>query len=482
MAIFGDARVCHLTKLLAKSVAPFCRRHVAHLLGSRTTFCNFVGMANSVGGQISVDQGEVKKAVSAAAMGNCLEWFDFGVYSYLAVTIGKVFFPSEDPTTELLASFAVFAVAFLVRPLGGLFFGPLGDKIGRSKVLAATIIMMSGATFAIGLLPSYATIGIWAPIGLILARMVQGFSTGGEYGGAATFIVEYAPDKKRGFLASWLEFGTLAGFSLGAVLVTGFTLVLSDQAMLDWGWRIPFLMAGPLGVVGLYLRLKLEDSPVFQALENAADVAESPLRSAVEHWREMLLCIGLVIILNVAYYTVLTYLPSYLTERLGIEPSHALTFLVATMVAMMLVITQVGRLSDRFGRKLILISACIGFILFSYPAFWLISQGVMLTTIAGLTILGLLVVLLAGAMPATLPAIFPTKVRNGGFAIAYNLSTSAFGGTAPLVITWLISITDSNFIPAYYLMLAAAIAITPILIIPETAGKPLRGSSALHST
>lgn len=436
-------------------------------------------MTNTAGGQISVDNGEVKKAVGAAAMGNCLEWFDFGVYSYLAVTIGKVFFPSDNPTTETLAAFAVFAVAFLVRPLGGLFFGPLGDKVGRSKILAATIIMMSGATFVIGLLPSYATIGIWAPIGLILARMVQGFSTGGEYGGAATFIVEYAPDKQRGFLASWLEFGTLAGFTMGAVLVTAFTLILSDQAMLDWGWRIPFLMAGPLGIVGLYLRLKLEDSPVFQELENAADVAESPLRAVAAHWREMLLCIGLVIILNVAYYTVLTYLPSYLTERLGIEPSHALTFLVGTMIAMMLVITQMGKLSDRFGRKPMLVAACVGFIFFSYPAFWLISQGVMFATIAGLAILGFLVVLLAGVMPATLPAIFPTKVRYGGFAIAYNLSTSLFGGTAPLLITWLISVTDSNFIPAYYLMLAAAIAIAPILMIPETARKPLRGSSAL---
>lgn len=439
-------------------------------------------MSETADGQLSVDEGEVKKAVGAAAMGNCLEWFDFGVYSYLAVTVGQVFFPSEDPTTELMSSFAVFAVAFLVRPLGGLFFGPLGDKVGRSRVLAATIIMMSGATFMIGLLPSYATIGIWAPIGLIVARMIQGFSTGGEYGGAATFIVEYAPDEQRGFLASWLEFGTLAGFTLGAVLVTGFTLILSDQAMLDWGWRVPFLMAGPLGLIGLYLRLKLEDSPVFQELETKADVAESPLKAVAEHWREMLLCIGLVVILNVAYYTVLTYLPSYLTERLDIESSHALTFLVGTMIAMMLVITQVGRLSDRLGRKPVLIAACIGFILFSYPAFWLISQGMMVTTIAGLAILGFLVVLLAGVMPATLPAIFPTKVRYGGFAIAYNLSTSIFGGTAPFLITWLISITDSNFIPAYYLMLAAAVAIAPILMIPETSGKPLRGSSALNTT
>lgn len=428
-----------------------------------------------------VEPAAVRKAVTAAAMGNALEWFDFGVYSYLAVTIGQVFFPADGPMTSLLASFGVFAIAFLVRPLGGLFWGPLGDKVGRSKVLAATIILMSFGTVCVGLLPSYAQIGIWAPIGLIAARLVQGFSTGGEYGGAATFIVESSSDKHRGFMASWLEFGTLGGYVLGALLVQLLMFLLPPDAWLSWGWRLPFLLAAPLGLFGLYLRLKLEDSAAFAQLEAANKVSKTPLKEVfVKHGRELMLCIGLVIILNVAYYTVLSYLPSYLTEVLAISDQHSLIFLVATMLAMMCVIGVVGRLSDRIGRKPVMLAACLGFIFLSMPAFWLLMQGQMLLTIAGLALLGFLVVLLAGTMPAALPAIFPTHIRYGGFAIAYNISTSLFGGTAPLVITWLIKETGNDFVPAFYLMLAAAIALVPLMLIRETAGRPLRGSPAIE--
>jgi MHS family proline/betaine transporter-like MFS transporter len=233
-----------------------------------------------------INPATLKRAIGAAAIGNCMEWFDFGVYSYVAATIGRVFFPAHNPTSELLSSFGTFAVAFVARPFGGLFFGPLGDKVGRQAVLATTILLMAASTFIVGVLPSYAEIGVWAPILLIIARLVQGFSTGGEYGGAATFMVEYAPDKNRGFLCSWLEFGTLSGFSLGAGLVTLFTFLLPAPDMHSWGWRIPFLLAAPLGVVGLYLRLKLEDTPAYQGLEEAGKVEKSPLKVIlVEHWR-----------------------------------------------------------------------------------------------------------------------------------------------------------------------------------------------------
>ena len=423
----------------------------------------------------NVSDADVRKAVGAAAMGNALEWFDFGIYGYLAVTIGQVFFPSQSTTGSLLWVFAVFALAFLVRPLGGIFFGPLGDKIGRNRVLAATIIMMSAATFAIGLLPGYATAGLWAPAGLIVARLIQGFSTGGEYGGAATFMVEYASDKRRGFLSSWLEFGTLAGYILSGVLVATLTAVLSSEAMTSWGWRIPFLMAGPLGIIGLYLRLKLEDSPIFRELEKAGQVSKAPLRDTLRyHWRQMLLCIGLVIMLNVAYYTVLKYMPSYLTTQLNIGDLASLLLSLGTLAGMMILVTFIGRLSDNVGRKPILLGACLGFIFLAWPAFYLmIHGGGFVVTFAGMAILGLLVVLLSGVMPATLPAIFPTHIRYSGFAISYNVSTSLFGGTAPLIITWIISQTGNNYVPAFYLMGAAAISLVAVLFIKETAGKPL---------
>ncbi|HEX5339950.1 MAG TPA: MFS transporter [Gammaproteobacteria bacterium] len=424
-----------------------------------------------------IEKATLRRAIAAAALGNCMEWFDFGVYGYLAVTIGHIFFPSHNPTTELLAAFGGFAVAFVIRPFGGIFFGPLGDRIGRQRVLAVTIILMAASTFMIGVLPGYAQIGIWAPILLMLARLVQGFSTGGEYGGAATFMAEYAPDKQRGFLCSWLEFGTLGGFSLGAILVTLVTFGLSPEAMNAWGWRIPFLCAGPLGLIGLYLRLKLEETPDFQGLKDAGEVAASPLREALAtEWRQLLKCVGIVILLNVADYTFLTYMPSYLNTALGIGEQMGRVTLIGIMLAMMLVITPIGALSDRIGRKPILIASALGFIVLAWPAFWLMSQGSLALVTLGLAIPGLLLVMLLGTLPATLPAMFPSRTRYGGFAVSYNVSTSLFGGTAPLAITWLVVMTGNDFMPAYYLIVAAVIALFPILALRETARRRLRGS------
>jgi MFS transporter, MHS family, proline/betaine transporter len=424
-----------------------------------------------------IEKATLRRAIAAAALGNCMEWFDFGVYGYLAVSIGHIFFPSHNPTTELLSAFGGFAVAFLIRPFGGLFFGPLGDRIGRQRVLAVTIILMAVSTFMIGVLPGYAQIGIWAPILLILARLVQGFSTGGEYGGAATFMAEYAPDNQRGYLCSWLEFGTLGGFSLGAILVTLATFGLSPEAMNSWGWRIPFLCAGPLGMIGLYLRLKLEETPDFQGLQDAGEVAASPLREAIAtEWRQLLKCIGIVILLNVADYTFLTYMPSYLNTALGIGEQSGRVTLIGVMLVMMLVITPIGALSDRIGRKPILITAALGFVLFAWPAFWLMSQGNMLLVTLGLAIPGLLLVMLLGTLPATLPAMFSTRTRYGGFAVSYNVSTSVFGGTAPLAITWLVAMTGNDYMPAFYLIAAGVIAFLPIVALRESARRRLRGS------
>ncbi|MES1949534.1 general substrate transporter [Salinisphaera sp. S4-8] len=437
-------------------------------------------MTDAMEQSTEVDAGAVRKAVTAAGLGNALEWFDFSIYAYTASTIGRVFF-AQDSGDSLLKSLMFFAVAFAVRPLGGLFFGPLGDRLGRSSVLAITIILMSFGTVAIGLIPTYESIGIWAPILLLLARLVQGFSTGGEYGGAATFICEYSPDNSRGFLASFLEFGTLGGYILGSLLVFVVQFSLGDDAFTSWGWRIPFLCAAPLGLFGLYLRLKLEDSPAFVNAQEENEANGTLAEVVGEHTRQLLLCIGLTLILNIAYYTVLTYLPSYLETILNISATEAAGLLIVVQVAMMSVIYMFGGLSDQVGRKPVLIAACLCFIVFSYPAFVLLSTTTVWGLVAGLAMLGLMTVMLAGVMPSTLPAIFPTRVRYGGFAIAYNLSTSLFGGTAPLIIQYLIGETGNDFIPAFYLMGAAVIALIPIMLIPETAGRPLPGSKPQHS-
>ena len=267
-----------------------------------------------------VDKSLLKRAVGAMALGNAMEWFDFGVYSYIAVTLGQVFFPSSNPSAQLIATFGTFAAAFLVRPIGGMVFGPLGDRIGRQRVLAMTMIMMAAGTFAIGLIPSYSSIGIFAPVLLLVARLVQGFSTGGEYGGAATFIAEFSTDKRRGFMGSFLEFGTLIGYVLGAGTVALLTATLSHEALLSWGWRVPFLIAGPLGLVGLYIRMKLEETPAFKKQAEARESEDKALPTQTlrdllaRQWKALLLCVGLVLIFNVTDYMALSYLPSYLSS------------------------------------------------------------------------------------------------------------------------------------------------------------------------
>ncbi|WP_372509243.1 glycine betaine/L-proline transporter ProP [Streptomyces kronopolitis] len=433
-----------------------------------------------------VDPAMVKRAVSAAALGNAMEWFDFGVYSYIAVTLGHVFFPSGNPTAQLLSTFGAFAAAFLVRPIGGMVFGPLGDRIGRQKVLAITMIMMAAGTFAIGLIPSYASIGVGAPILLLVARLVQGFSTGGEYGGASTFIAEYAPDKKRGFLGSWLEFGTLAGYVGGAGLVTLMTALLSTSDLTSWGWRIPFLIAGPMGIIGLYLRLRLEETPAFAQLEKAARSKEKERREAEKRigiremifgqWRSMLLCIGLVLVFNVTDYMLLSYMPSYLTSELKYDETHGLLVVLAVMVLMMAVQPLAGRLTDRFGRRPVIGAGCLGFLVLSVPALLLIRQGSLVAIALGMSALGLLLVTFTSAMPSTLPALFPTKVRYGSLSIGFNVSVSLFGGTTPLVVTALIGATGNKMMPAYYMMAAAVIGGIAVLMMSESARKPLPGS------
>ncbi|WP_141058052.1 glycine betaine/L-proline transporter ProP [Stenotrophomonas rhizophila] len=427
-----------------------------------------------------VDRPMLKKAVGAAALGNAMEWFDFGVYGYIAVTLGQVFFPASNPTAQLIATFATFTVAFLVRPLGGLVFGPLGDKYGRQKVLAFTMILMALGTFSIGLIPSYDRIGLWAPALLLLARLVQGFSTGGEYGGAATFIAEYSTDRNRGLMGSWLEFGTLGGYIAGAGTVTALHMALSSAQMLDWGWRIPFLVAGPLGLLGLYMRMKLEETPAFRAYAEEADKRdnERPGLGALfrVHWPQLLKCVGLVLVFNVTDYMLLTYMPSYLSVTMGYAESKGLLLIIIVMLVMMPLNVVGGLFSDKLGRRPMIIGACIALFALAIPCLKLIGTGNDWLIFLGLMLLGLALVCFTSSMPSTLPALFYTPVRYSALSIAFNVSVSLFGGTTPLVTAWLVERTGDPLVPAYYLMGAAVIGIITMLFVNETARLPLRGS------
>ena len=419
----------------------------------------------------------LRRAVAGASIGSFVEFYDYAVYGYLAATLGALFFPSDDPTASLLSSFAVFAVAFFVRPLGGVVSGYFGDKIGRQLTLAVLILLMAGVTTAIGLLPTYASIGVAAPILLVLLRLLQGFSAGGEIIGAMSFVAEYSPEGRRGFLTSWVQFASISGLLLGSVLATLLAFSLSGDSMNSWGWRIPFLVAAPLGIIGLYIRLRLEDTPKFKALVRNHEVAENPLRetlSKAEHYKEMAQTVGIAIVNGVPYFILLTYMPTYLSEVLGFGRFDAFLSLTIAMVVLVTSIPFMAALSDRVGRKPMLGGACIGFLVLSYPSFLLISQGGFFSALLGQVVLGVTLASYAGVTHATLTELFPTRVRFSGYAISYNLSTAVFGGTAPLLMTFLIGTLGSIFAPPLYIMAAALLSLITVLTIRETAKVPLR--------
>ncbi|MCV7155102.1 MFS transporter [Mycolicibacterium pyrenivorans] len=419
--------------------------------------------------------GAVRKAVRGAAIGNTVEWFDFAIYGFLATYIADKFFPPGDDTAALLNTFAIFAAAFFMRPLGGLFFGPLADRIGRQRVLALVILLMSASTLAIGLVPSYQSIGVLAPILLLLLRCLQGFSAGGEYGSGACFLAEYASDRYRGFVVSFLVWSVVVGFLLGSVTVTGLEALLSESAMNSYGWRIPFLIAGALGAVGLYIRLKLRDTPEFEALRDEGEVSSSPLKEAVTtSWRSILQIIGLVVIHNVGFYVVFTFLPSYFTETLEFSKIDAFVSITVASVVAIVLIPPLGALSDRIGRKPLLISGAIGFAVFAYPLFLLLNTGSLPAAITAHAALAAIESVFVSASLAAGAELFATKVRSSGYSVGYNLSVAVFGGTAPYVATWLVARTGNELAPAYYVIAAAVVTLLTVMTMRETARRPLR--------
>ena len=412
----------------------------------------------------------VRRATIGASIGSVVEWFDVALYGYLAVIIGEVFFHSENSTSALLSSFAVFASAFLVRPLGGIFFGAIGDRIGRKNTLAAVILTASLATFGIGLLPGFDTIGVAAPVLLVLFRLVQGFSAGGEMGGASAFVAEYAPKERRGFYVSFVEMGCILGFLLGATTVLVMNLIFSEAQMHDWGWRIPFLVAAPLGIVGLYIRSRLEETPEFVALQKAGKVKKNPLKETiVNHWRAVLIVGGFALFQNVAIYVVLTYVPTHLSVNAGFSPLTGSISAVITMVVLCALIPVTGWLSDRVGRRPVLLTACVSSLILAVPLFLAMEMGNATVAVLSHIVLGISLAFFLGPVLAAANELFTTDVRYGGFSLGYNLSVSLFGGTAPFVVTLMIAQTGFTASPGIYIALAAIITGVVVLIVKEGA-------------
>lgn len=428
---------------------------------------------------ISKEEGTngLKKSVFGAAIGNMIEWFDYATYGYLATVIAAVFFAPGNKTAALLSTFAVFAVSFIVRPLGGVIWGYYGDKLGRKKILVLTVIIMTIATFSIGLIPGYASIGILAPILLLICRLIQGFSASGEYAGAAAFIAEHAPTKKRGLLVSMVPASTAAGLTLGAIVASLIEFNLSSEALHSWGWRIPFLLSGPLGIFALIIRLKLEDPEIFKEMEqqekNLKEERSPMLQGIKENWRQVLAAFGVVSLNAVGFYIILTYMPTYLSEELGFDSAASILTTILSLGSYVFFLPIIGTIADRFGRKPVLTAACILFVLFTYPIFIMLSWGGVFAILAQI-LLGAILAGNDGVLATFLSEMFPTNVRYSCFALSFNSSNALFGGTAPFVATFLIATTSNTFAPAFYLMGAAIVAFIALFWTKETANQPLR--------
>ena len=429
------------------------------------------------------EQAMVRKVAVSSFLGNFIEWFDYASYSYFATTIALVFFPTDNHTVAMLQTFGVFALSFILRPIGALFWGSYGDKKGRKAALAHSIMFMSGAGFLIGCLPSYSVIGVGAPILLLLLRMVQGFSASGEYAGAATFLGEYAPTKKRGIYCSLIPASTAIGLLAGSTLATVMTASLSSDALTSWGWRIPFLMAGPLGLIVHFIRTKLADSPVYASMTEALDDKQqsvsstkrvSPLRELFQnHFKAMIISFGACMLNAVGFYTVLTYLPTYLSDTVGMDAPQSGTITTICLVLYVALVFGMGHISDMFGRKKVLIGACVAFIVLTVPAFMVLNTAQFWPVL--IVELAMCATLTAndGTLSSYLTETFSTSVRFTGFAFSFNLANAIFGGTAPFIATWLIYATGSSIAPAWYMVAVAAVALVAMILSHENTDKDL---------
>lgn len=411
-----------------------------------------------------LDPSKVRMTLSTVGLGTFIEWFEYASYAYLATTIAVVFFPNADPTAALLQTFGVFALSFLVRPLGGMFWGHFGDRIGPKRTLTLTIVGMGAATFTIGVLPGHAAIGVAAPILLLAARLLQSFCAAGEYSGAAVLLAEHAPVNKRARWVSTVPLATSAGFlgaSVAASLLNG---LLPDGAVEEWGWRIPFLAAAVLTIVVRYIRSKVPDSPIREKMKEEESVETAPLVELIkDHWPSMLRMLFIMAVNASGYYLVLTYMVTYIEVELGLSAFQSSLILSLALVLYLPLIFVGAWLSDVFGRRRLLLINVVGFILLSYPAFVLLGQ----VGFLGVLLIQIALVALFSLNDSTFAVYFveavPAQVRLSGFAIPFNFGNAIFGGTAPFIATWLISVTDNSHAPAFLIIALSVLGLIALL-------------------
>ena len=422
-----------------------------------------------------------RRALVAACIGNLVEWYDFALYGAFATVLASTFFPSADAQAGLLAAFAVFSTAFVVRPVGAILLGRLGDRRGRRQVLAVAILLMSVATAGVGVLPGYRSIGLLAPVLLVLLRVAQGLSVGGEAAAASAFVVEYAPAGRRGWYGGWI-WGTFAlGLGAGVGAATLLTWRLPAATLASGAWRLAFLAALPVGLVGLYLRLRLDETPRFRAVQRAQAVARWPVREAVQAYPgRTLVGFGLVAAVSLSFNTFFIYLPSQLATELRIPLPRALAGALLGLAVMVALAPALGRLSDRVGRKPLLVAATLGLCGLTFPIYLLVRQGGAVGLALGYLLIG--VVLSGFVLPSLLSELFPTRMRSSALSITYGVASALFGGSAPLVQTLLVQRTRNPLLPAWYATTVALVAAVGALRLPETAFRPLDAEVSISKT
>ncbi|MFI2303759.1 MFS transporter [Actinacidiphila glaucinigra] len=427
--------------------------------------------------------GSLRRIVAASLIGTTIEWYDFFLYgSAAALVFNKLFFPNEEPLVGTLLSFLTYAVGFAARPVGALVFGHYGDRLGRKRLLVLSLLLMGGATFCIGLLPTFGTIGVAAPVLLTMLRLVQGFALGGEWGGAVLLVSEHGDANRRGFWASWPQTGAPAGQLLATGVLSALTALLSDDAFTSWGWRIPFLLSGVLVMVGLWIRLTVDESPVFKAALARAEARKAeesaierlPLVSVLrDHWRDVLVAMGARMAENISYYVITAFVLVYSVEHAALGKQTALNAVLIASAVHFAVIPAWGALSDRLGRRPVYLLGAAGVGLWAFPFFALIDTrsfpALLLAVTGGLV--------LHGAMYAPQAAffseMFATRMRYSGASIGAQFASVAAGAPAPLIATALLAAYDSSVPISLYVIAAALLTLVAVGVAKETRGRDL---------
>lgn len=422
------------------------------------------------------DKKMLNRVLIASLIGSSIEWFDYFLYGTVAALVfNQMFFVNEDPTVGLMLAYASFALAFFIRPFGGIIFSHIGDKIGRKKTLVITLSLMGIATFGMGLLPTYQAIGIWAPILLITLRLIQGLGIGGEWGGALLLAVEYAPPEKRGLFGSVPQMGVTIGMVLGTFALSIMTLLPEDSFM-TWGWRVPFLLSALLVLFGLWIRKGIDETPSFKKVQESGEIPRIPIVETFKtHWREVLIAVGAKVVETAPFYIFGTFIVSYATTNLNFSNTAVLNAVMISTIITTILIPIMGRISDRVGRKPLYVYGSIAMMIYAFPYFWLIHQeSIFLLTIATIIGLGIIWAPITAVLGTMFSEIFSAEVRYTGISLGYQIGAAVAGGTAPLVATALLANFNNSYVPvALYIIFTTIISLIAIWAVKDRQGQAL---------